>query len=260
MLLSSIFHRRLRVLLRGLSLALLLYPGLPLGAATTVYTNEADFVAAIGILPVSLNEFTNQDDVGWLAHPIHSAMNGIDYSISSQPLLLLVGFAGALSTRDTNDEILVTFNSANVTGVGGYFYSADANAAPIAGSVTVSLSDGTTTNLVIQSGMPLPFTGFLSDGPLFTSFVVTNTSGTGNPALALFYAVDGIPTPVITLTGTNSLLISWYAAPAGFVLQASPDSTRGTWTNVGTSPLQIDTQFQVLVPNSGPAGFFRLKK
>jgi hypothetical protein len=252
--------RRLVAITGALCLLLPFGPGSRLAAATTIYTNGADFVTAIGILPMSLNEFTNQDEVGWLAHPIHSSLNGISYSITTQPALRLVGFEGAFSARDTSDEIVATFTSGNVTGVGGYFYPADTNAAPISGSVTVSVSDGTVTNLTILAGAPLPFLGFLSDGPLFTSVTVTNTSGIGYPALAHFYVIDGIPSPTITLTGANGLLISWYAAPTGFVLQASSNPYALTWTNVEVKPQEINTQFQVSLPLSGPAGFFRLKK
>jgi len=97
-----------------LALGLLPNPAL---AATAVFTNETDFLTAIGNLPISLNEFTNFDYLGWLAHPIQANANGIDYQITSQPPLYLVAFDGAVSTFSTNDNIVVTFTSGNVTGL-----------------------------------------------------------------------------------------------------------------------------------------------
>ncbi|SRR6266567_1510481 len=81
----------------GMGLALAPWVGLqPAVAATIVYTNEADFLSALGGLPMFLNEFANSDYFGWLAHPIQASANGISYSIVSQPPARLVGFDGVL--------------------------------------------------------------------------------------------------------------------------------------------------------------------
>jgi hypothetical protein len=229
-------------------------------AATTVYTNEADFVAAIGTLPAVLNEFTNSAYFGWLAHPIQVYTNAISYWIASQPPVRLVGFDGALSTHDTNDEILVTFTSSNVAGVGGYFYAADNNAAPVSGSVLVRLSDGTEATVASSTGAPPSFVGFLSDGPILTNLVVTDVSATAYPALSHLYVVEGIPSPSITLLAPPNLMISWYSATTGFVLQTCPDLNGNSWTNVNWTPQLTNNQFQVVLPRSDRMGFFRLVK
>jgi len=247
---------------RSLALSFALVGGVrPASAATTIYTNEADFVVAFGVQPTLLNEFTNFDYLGWLAHPVQATSNGISYSITTQPFPLhLVAFDGALSTTDTNYGIAVSFASGNVTGAGGYFYAGDGNAAPISGVVTVGLSDGTVTNIVSPSGGSAPFVGFLTDGYPFTSLSVSYVSGAGTPALAHFYVIDGIPAPSISLTGKTNLLVSWYAAPTNFVLQTASTLQATNWSTVGAKPALVNTQFQVLVPNSGLAGFFRLKE
>ena len=232
----------------------------PAQGATTVYTNETDFIAAIGSLPTVLNEFTNSTYFGWLAHPIQVYTNAIGYWIASQPPVRLVGFDGALSTHDTNDGILVTFTSSNVTGVGGYFYAADNNAAPVSGSVLVRLSDGTEATVASSAGAPPSFVGFLSDGPILTNLVITNVSATAYPALGHLYVVDGIPSPSITMLAPPNLLISWYAAPTGFVLQTSADLRGTSWTNVSSTPQLNNNQFQVVLPRSDRMGFFRLVK
>jgi hypothetical protein len=244
---------------------LLLLGSTPLRAAITVYTNESDFVSAIGILPTFVNDLaalgdTNSTYPQWLAHTVKGSSNGISYYVASSPPIHLMAFSGALSTLDTNDQIDVTFTSGNVTGAGGYLYSGDTNAVATDGVVTITLSDGTTTNVPTASGAAPPFTGFLSDGPLITSLSITNSSGAGFPTLAHFYAVDGIPGISMTVTLTNSLVISWYCQPTGFVVQASSRPFGGTWTNLNLTPKLVGTQFQTVVPIGGSAGFFRLKK
>jgi len=254
--------RALKVTARSLALACALWPpARPASAATIFYTNETDFVAAVGALPTLLNEFTNFDYLGWLAHPVQTNGNGISYYITSEPnLLQLVAFDGALSTTETNYGVAVTFTSGNVTGAGGYFYAADSNAAPFLVSMTVALSDGTVINVVTPAGGPVPFVGFLADGPPFSSLNISYISGDGTPALAHFYVIDGIPAPSISVAGQTNLLVSWYALPSNFVLQAASSLPATNWTTVDLKPVQVQTQFQVLVPMSNAAGFFRLKK
>jgi hypothetical protein len=228
-------------------------------AAVVLYANEADFLSAAGALPMLLNDFTNFGYVGELVHPVQVSGGGISYSLSSEPPLDLYAFNGAISTDYTNDQIVASFTSGNITGAGGYFYSSDDFAAPITGTVTVSLSDGTTTNIDTPKGGPLAFVGFLSDGPIFTSLTVTNVSASGYPTLTHFYVVDGIPTLLLRLTETNAAVVSWYSAPPGFILQTAPRPD-GPWTNVNTPPHLAGDYNQVTMPLTGPGGFFRLKK
>lgn len=232
----------------------------PAAAATAIFTNGTDFLTAVGNLPIFLNEFTNFGYLGWLAHPINANDNGIGYRITSQPPVELVAFDGAVSTYSTNDNIVVTFTTGNVTGAGGYFYTADQDATAISGTVTISLSDGTVTNVTSSSGQPAPFLGFLSDGPLLSSLTITNSSGDGFPALTHFYVVDPVPSPSIALAGTGRLLLSWPAGATGLLLEASPTGQGGTWTNVTFIPQTVANQVQTFVPVSSKTAFFRLKK
>jgi len=252
----------LTVITRSLALACALLAGArPALGVTTVYTNETDFVTAVGALPTLLNEFTNFDSLGWLAHPVQVNSNGISYYITSQPnLLQLVAFDGALSTTDTNYGIAVSFTSGNVTGAGGYFYAADSNGAPVSGVVTVGLSDGTVTNVVSPPTGPAPFVGFLTGGPLLTSLSVSYVSGVGTPALAHFYAIEGIPPISISLVAQTNLLVSWYAEPTNYILQSASRLPATNWATISATPSLVRTQFQVLLPISGPAEFFRLKR
>jgi hypothetical protein len=231
-------------------------------AVTTIYTNETDFVAAAGVLPQFLNEFTNLTYLGWLAHPIQAASNGISYRIESAPPLYLYTYTGVVSTLDTTEAILVTFTSGNVTGAGGYFYAANGtNGAPTTGTVTVALDDGTVTNVASADNSTPLFIGFISDGPIYNSLTITNSSGGSyHPALSHFYVVAGIPSPAVTLTSSNYLNVSWYSAPTDLVLQSSATLQGAHWTNVPQAPQLTNNYFHLQVPISGPAGFFRLMK
>lgn len=257
---TALCHQGRRVWLALLAAILVVAVAPTAKAAITIYTNESDFVSAIGLLPNFVNDFSNDVYYGWLVHSVKANSNGISYAIISSPPLYLYGFPGVFSTVDTNDQIVVDFTSGNVTGAGGYFYSADTNAVPTDGSVTITLSDGTSTNVPSAVGEVASFTGFLSDGPVMTSLSVSNSSGTGFPAMAHFYAVDGIPGLSLTVTSTNMLLLSWFCQPTGFVVQASSQPFGGGWTNLSLTPQLVETQFQTLIPLTGQAGFFRLKK
>ena len=234
--------------------------GLAARAATTVYTNEVDFLAATVGLPACLNEFTNLDYYGPLAHSIRISTNGIGFYLATAPRLHLTAFPGALSTVETNDQIVATFTSGNVTGVGGWFFSADTNAAPATGAVTLTLSSGDTATVASSAGNPAAFFGFVSDGPIFTSLSVTNSAGGGFPALGHVYVVDGIPAPVVKLNAGGGLLISWGAAPAGFGLQGASSVNGSGWTNVTQTPQTNGNEIEVTLPAAAGAGFFRLKK
>jgi len=227
-------------------------------AATAVFTNEAQFVAAAENLPLTLNQFNDPDYFGRLVHPILYATNGVSYNLASQPALRLVGFNGAVSTHDSTDGILVTFTSTNIIGLGGYFFAADTNAETISGSVTLRLSDGTVTNVSSFTGSPASFMGFLSDATVFTTLSITNTTGLGYPALAHLYVVSALPTLTINLSDTNAA-ISWDAAN-GFLMQTSPDMKAGTWEALNLVPQLYNNRFNLTVPISSPSQFFRLLK
>ena len=231
----------------------------PARAAVAVYTNEADFVAATTGLPGYLNEFTNFEYYGELAHAVRVATNGIAYSLTTLPPLSMISFPGVISTVDTNDQVLMTFTSGNVTAVGGWFFTADTNATPADGSVTLTLTNGPSFTVSSVAGQPAPFAGFVSDGPIFTSMTVSNSVGNGPPALSHLYVVDGIPSPSLLAAG-NNLVISWSSAPTGFVLQATADLKGGNWTNVSQVPQAAGDNLEVTLPASGAAAFFRLKK
>jgi hypothetical protein len=228
--------------------------------AATVYTNEADFVAAINSFPVFLNEFTNFDYLGQLAHPLNACEGDICHSIYTQPPVHLVTFNGAVSTVKSNDEIVVLLTAGNVRAWGGWFFVADTNAAPSSGTVTVTLSDGTAVSSDSLSNATPPFLGFVSTGPVLTNLFVQYSGTNGRPAIAHFYAAIGVASVTTAVTATNTLLISWPAPGTGCVLQSCSDVSGTNWVDVNVIPQQVGGLMQVTVPISGSQRIFRLQK
>jgi len=72
--------------------------------------------------------------------------------------------------------------------------------------------------------------------------------------------MPGSPLLTITVTGLNTIVISWLYPSSGFQLQQNSAVETINWTAVNTSPVQVGDEWQVLV--SPPAGnkFCRLKK
>jgi hypothetical protein len=60
-----------------------------------------------------------------------------------------------------------------------------------------------------------------------------------------------------TLSG-GTVTLSWPAAAAGFTLMSKPTLPSGTWSPVSPAATLVGTQWQVTVPTSGGAKFFRL--
>ena len=70
--------------------------------------------------------------------------------------------------------------------------------------------------------------------------------------------MPGSPLLTITITGPNTVAVSWPYPSTGFQLQQNGDLTTTNWTAVATSPVQVGDNWQV--PVSPPAGnkFYRL--
>jgi len=71
--------------------------------------------------------------------------------------------------------------------------------------------------------------------------------------------LPGSPLLTITITGPNTMVVSWPYPSTGFQLQQNGDLTTTNWTAVGTSPVHVGDNWQV--PVSPPIGnrFYRLK-
>lgn len=234
---------------------------LVLAAGSTVYTNEADFVAAIGVSPVMVNDFPNRGYVGPMAHPYIGCQNTICYSLYSEPPVHLVAFNGSFSADETNDQIVVTFTTGNVWAAGGRFYVADQNGAPAIGGSRVSVSDGTAVDLVIQSNAAPVFVGFVCSGGLLTNLVLQGASTNAYPSMTHLTAASLlVPSPNISRTSGNNLIISWAAGYTNCSLQSSPDPVGGGWTDLGPPYAPTNGSTAVVLPVSADKAYFRLQK
>jgi hypothetical protein len=59
--------------------------------------------------------------------------------------------------------------------------------------------------------------------------------------------------------GAGNITLSWPVAAGGFALQAEPALT-GPWTTLTNAPALVGSTWQVTVPTSGSAQFFRLRR
>ena len=136
-------------------------------AATTVYDDEADFLAAIGSATYIIEEFDgltygSYQEPTWDIGP----ENGFSAVVSS-PGGLWSG-DGNMSTNSAGDTIDVDYSLSenSVLFTGGFFFGSDIDGFYIPGFVTLTLSDGT-----IEEYDPpndATFRGFVSDVPILS--------------------------------------------------------------------------------------------
>lgn len=229
------------------------------GRAAAVYTNETDFVNALGSSASFLNDFNDLTDSEQYVHPLQYAGNGLAYRITSIPQLEIWSLIGAVSTVGTNMAIVTSFTSTNVHAVGGWFYLTDTNGAAAGGSVSVSLNGGTAVEIPSSTNGPA-FWGFISGGPLLTNLTIQSDTAGGYPTLDHFYAAEGAPVFAAPVLTGGTLLLAWPAPSTGYELQSSTNLAATNWVVVGTSPLNTNQQIQVSVPVAAPSAFYRLVK
>jgi len=153
--------------------------------------------------------------------------------------------------------MVVSFTTANVRAVGGWFYVCDTNAAPANGVAAVRLSDGTTNAIPSSTSGPL-FYGVISAGPLLTNLTLQSATPGAFPALDHFYVAEGQPILTAQLPGTNTILLSWPAPATGYALQTATNLSGSDWTPVSTTPENVNGQEQVTLKITGTSAFFRL--
>jgi hypothetical protein len=127
---------------------------------------------------------------GPLSTPASFSANGFSYTAMASSGLFIItpGGDGSLSTFNSDDSLVFTFTSGNVTAVGGYFFPTLISGDVTPGTVTVSLDDGTTVNVV--NGDLTTFTGFTSTTPI-TSLTVSIPAAS-DPLGANFSTADDL--------------------------------------------------------------------
>ena len=112
-------------------------------AGTTVYDNEADFLAAIG--DYLLEDFDGYVYGGFTEYTLDiGPMNGYSGTISAQggANSYLWSGDGNMSTNNLNDGLHVDFTGLPTFSTGGWFFSSDMSGFYMPGTVTVDLSNG----------------------------------------------------------------------------------------------------------------------
>jgi hypothetical protein len=178
--------------------------------AGTYYTSEAAFLANVG--PVRYTEdfsnFTfgnplNGSQTSWVA----PGANGFGFTANAVGGLW--SNLSALSTNNAFDPIIVNFSGSPVTAVGGNFTNTDINGNVIPGTIIVTLSDGSTQQLVNQTLSS--YLGYTSNGPTLTSITVVPQQSATNGWAQIDHFTVGTqipePTAVCVLAGGLGLLV-----------------------------------------------------
>jgi hypothetical protein len=179
--------------------------------ATFVYTSQASFLSAVtpeAFYPVNLNDFSSLNG-SQFASLSYSGV-GYDYTITPGPqrfgdsLFVVAPGDNKAITTYAGSDLVITFAGPPVIGVGGNFFVTDFNGDLTAGSVTVTLSDGTRITIPTSGSLPYPFLGFSTTGPYITSLDLAAIGG-NYPTLDNFY-VASVPEAATVLTDGVLLL------------------------------------------------------
>ncbi|MEP7100203.1 MAG: PEP-CTERM sorting domain-containing protein [Burkholderiales bacterium] len=198
--------------------ALLTTSGVAL-ADPTAYTTQASFLAAISAAGV--DSFDDLDYTTTLATPLSRTAGAYSYTASADPQGLFYptsadGIDVWLSPYNNTDTVTFSNFSADVRGVGGFFFGTNSSGVLTAVSsltITATDADGSTTEFLLDPSTT-SFLGFVSTSAL-TSLTVTSgqelTYATIND-LTLGAAVAAVPEPetyALMLAGLG--LVGWMA-------------------------------------------------
>lgn len=176
-------------------------------AGSTTYTDQASFLANTQA-GFYLNDFegvvapNTSLDVGQSTN--FGPVNGYSYGMTvNNPLNTLVYwgqgvFGSPLSTttfgvNGPNDDVIINFTGAPVTAFGGNIFITNQAFAPVSGTMTVTLNDG--SNVVLNNPYQTAFAGFTSD--MAITSVTISATGPGNTYITVdnLYVGAAIPAP-----------------------------------------------------------------
>jgi len=174
--------------------------------ATTIYTNQAAFLAATQP-GYYLETFNSLPQFTQLASPLNFSSNGFTYNATAPTAgFFNIGPSGDtwLSTFHEFDPIVFNFTSNNVTSVGGFFFLTDLTGNAAGGTVTVTLNNGKMFSVTDASSTS--FIGFTTGVPIQSLTVTPPSSG----ATLVFATVnDFITGKAVPETGSSALLLGF---------------------------------------------------
>ncbi len=154
----------------------------------------------------------------------------------------------------------MSLTTTNVRAAGGSFYLVDLNGAPIAGTMALEVSDGTSNRLSVATGPTPPFVGFVSPRARLTTFRVRSLTPGGFPVMDNYYVAEGMPVLAIARTATNTGAITWPAPARGYQLETTPNLASANWVTVTNVPQSVGEFKEVIVPLTAESAFYRLRK
>jgi VPDSG-CTERM motif len=148
-------------------------------SATTIYTSQAVFLAHTQSGSY-LETFDSLPQFTPLNSPLSFSKNGFSYTASAPSAdnqFFNAGTTGDvwLSTFDHSTNIVFDFTSNNVTAVGGNFFLTDIPGNVVAGTITVTLDNGTTFSVSDPSATS--FVGFTTSSPIHSLTFIPPPSG-----------------------------------------------------------------------------------
>jgi len=193
-------ERSLLLILMSLALSIMT------ARATTIYTNQAAFLAATQP-GYYLETFNSLPQFTQLASPLNFSSNGFTYNATAPTAgFFNIGPSGDtwLSTFHEFDPIIFNFTSNNVTSVGGFFFLTDLTGNAAGGTVTVTLNNGKMFSVTDASSTS--FIGFTTGVPIQSLTVTPPSSG----ATLVFATVnDFITGKAVPETGSSALLLGF---------------------------------------------------
>ena len=182
-------------------------------AATTVYTSQAAFTAAL-----TGASFTNTFATAAAASPSSAfSGNGFGYTVTS-PVGNVYRPGTFIGAFTATNSVVFTLNVGNINAIGGNFFQTNATDAFLPGvAVTINLSDGTTDTFTPVT--TTDFRGYISTTTL-TSLTMLPTANTP----AAFASIDNlvvsnVATVTVPESGTLALILPAIAGLGVVVLR-----------------------------------------
>ena len=171
----------------------------------------------------------------------------------------------AMSTTVESTDLLLTFTSGNVTAVGANFFLSDLAENQVAGSLNVTLSDGTVTAITNASTGPVGFAGFTTD-PSNTIASVRLHPSSQYVSFDNLYVGSARATNLFRATLTirpidsTHVEVSWPLSDVQDVLRSKSNLSGSPWMDV----LEIDEPsngfHHVRINTLGDSRFFQLQR